>query len=146
MAAIYGGLAVFDGATLGLGTLVEAPVKAGLKALLKEGAETAAETLGKDAAKVATKTDRLKAHVLNGELDAARRESAGQVVARKADGTPWNHVQELRDAQRGLLNRIDSINRQLSRDGISDAQRSALQRELGEASRLLDKTEGYLPR
>ena len=94
----------------------------------------------------ANKTDRLKAHILNGELDAARWEAAGQVIARKADGTPWNHVQELRDAQRGLLNRIDSIKGQLSRDGISDAHRSALQREVGEASKLLDKTEGYLPR
>ena len=36
-----------------------------------------------------TKTDRLKKHVLNGEMDAARREAAGEVVARKADGTHW---------------------------------------------------------
>jgi YD repeat-containing protein len=74
------------------------------------------------------------------------REAAGEVVARKADGTPWDHVHELRDAQRGLLNRIDSIKRQLGNGKVSDAQRSALQRELGEASKLLDKTEGYLPR
>jgi hypothetical protein len=105
-----------------------------------------AEGAGEAAKGVATKTDRLKAHVLNGELDAARREAAGQVVVRKPDGTPWNHVQELRDAQRGLQNRIDSIKSQLGREGISDAQRAALQNELGQASRLLDKTEGYLPR
>jgi RHS repeat-associated protein len=109
-------------------------------------AVTAAGVTAVAAKGVATKTDRLKAHVLNGELDAARREAAGQVVKRKADGTPWDHVHELRDAQRGLLNRIESINRQLGRDGISDAQRVTLQQELGQASRLLDKTEGYLPR
>jgi hypothetical protein len=33
-----------------------------------------------------TKTDNLKKHVLNGELDAARRELAGEVVARKPNG------------------------------------------------------------
>lgn len=46
----------------------------------------------------------------------------------------------------GLLNRIDSINRKLGGNGISDAHRAALQQELGQASKLLDKTEGYLPR
>jgi RHS repeat-associated protein len=92
------------------------------------------------------KTDRLKKHILNGEMDAARREAAGEVVARKADGTPWDHVTELRDAQRGLLNRIKAINKQLSNSNLDNATRSSLQDELGEASRLLDKTEGYLPR
>lgn len=94
-----------------------------------------------------TKTDKLKNHILNGELDAARREAAGEVVARKADGTPWDHVTELEDAQNGLLNRINSINKQLSSTkGLSDTTRSGLLKELSEASKLLDKTEGFLPR
>ena len=86
-----------------------------------------------------------KEHVLNGELDAARREAAGEVVARKRDGTPWDHVQELEDAQNGLLNRIDEINRQLGRS-IPPEQREELVNELSEASKLLDLTEQYLPR
>ena len=93
-----------------------------------------------------TKTDALKRHILNGELDAARRESLGQVVARKTDGTPWNHVQELREAQAGLLRRIEYINKQLARPNITSAQRGALQNELSQASKLLDKTEDFLPR
>lgn len=92
------------------------------------------------------KTDRLKKHILNGEMDAARREAAGEVVARKADGTPWDHVTELRDAQNGLLNRINKIKRELAGSDLDDATRAALQRELSEASKLLDKTEEFLPR
>ncbi|MER2499040.1 polymorphic toxin type 28 domain-containing protein [Vibrio neptunius] len=53
---------------------------------------------------------------------------------------------ELRDAQRGLMKRIKSINKKLSSNKLDDASRSALEKELGEASRLLDKSEGYLPR
>lgn len=93
-----------------------------------------------------TKTDKIKKGVLNGELDAARRENANEVVARKRDGTPYDHKDELENAQNGLLNRIRIINRKLSRVGLADKDRSALQRELSEASRLLDKTEKYLPR
>ena len=93
-----------------------------------------------------TKTDALKNHILNGELDAARREAAGEVVKRKANGIPYNHVKELQDAQNGLLNRIAAIYKQLANPALNGATRSALQRELSEASKLLDKTEEFLPR
>ncbi len=93
-----------------------------------------------------TPTDRLKAHLTDRDLDAARREAAGEVVARRSDGTPFNHVQEVRDAQQGLLNRIQRINGQLGRPNLPEAERHALQGELSEASRLLDHSEGYLPR
>ena len=83
---------------------------------------------------------------LNGELDAARREAAGEVVKRKANGIPYNHVKELQDAQNGLLNRIAAIYKQLANPALNGATRSALQRELSEASKLLDKTEEFLPR
>jgi len=119
-----------------------------------DAADTAADAAkaadkATDASKVAeapTKTDRLKKHVLNGEMDAARREAGGEVVARKADGTPWDHVTELRDAQRGLVNRINKIKKQLGGKDLTDDARGALQKELSEASKLLDKTEEYLPR
>jgi RHS repeat-associated protein len=93
-----------------------------------------------------TKTDRLKKHVLNGELDAARREAAGEVVARKPDGTPWDHVAELQDAQRGLVKQIGKLKKKLSDPALPPSERSEAQRELGEASRLLDKSEEFLPR
>uniref|UniRef100_UPI002455AA06 polymorphic toxin type 28 domain-containing protein n=1 Tax=Nocardia brasiliensis TaxID=37326 RepID=UPI002455AA06 len=45
-----------------------------------------------------------KEHLTERDLDAARRELNGEVVARKPDGTPWYHVREVRDAQNGLVN------------------------------------------
>jgi hypothetical protein len=93
-----------------------------------------------------TPTDRIKEHLTDRDLDAARRELNGEVVARKPNGQPWDHVHEVRDAQRGLLRRIDQINRRLGHPGLGAGERSALQRELGEASRLLDRSEQFVPR
>ncbi len=98
------------------------------------------------AAKGVTKTDRIKEHVTQRDLDAARRELNGEVVARQPDGTPFDHVGEVRDAQRGLLNRVDVLKRRLGRGGLTQSDRAGVEAELGEASRLLDRTEGYVPR
>jgi hypothetical protein len=93
-----------------------------------------------------TKTDRLKEHLTEKDLDAARRELDGEVVARKPDGTPWDHVDEVQNAQRGLVNRINQLKRQLGDGRLSEADRSAAESELSEASRLLDHSEQYVPR
>ena len=93
-----------------------------------------------------TKTDRLKEHLTDRDLDAARRELDGEVVATKPTGTPWDHVDEVRNAQRGLVNRIGQLKRQLGDTRISLADKSALQSELSEASRLLDYSEQFVPR
>lgn len=92
-----------------------------------------------------TRTDRIKEHISPRDLDAAKRELDGEVVARKADGTPWDHVGEVRDAQRGLQNQIGRLKRQLGRDDLTEAARAEAERELGEASRLLDHTRTYVP-
>lgn len=93
-----------------------------------------------------TKTDRIKEHLTDRDLDAARRELNGETVATKADGTPWDHVDEVQNAQRGLVNRIGQINRQLGDSRISAAERAALTGELSEASKLLDYSEQFVPR
>jgi Bacterial toxin 28 len=93
-----------------------------------------------------TKTDRLKEHLTDRDLDAARRELNGEVVARKPNGQPWDHVDEVQNAQRGLANRIEQIKRQLGDSRLSDSDRSTLQSELSEASRLLDRSEQFVPR
>lgn len=93
-----------------------------------------------------TKTDRLKEHLSDRDLDAARRELDGEVVATKSDGTPWDHVDEVRNAQRGLVNRISQIKRQLGDSRIPDVDRSALNDELSQASKLLDHSEQFVPR
>ncbi|MEU4430045.1 polymorphic toxin type 28 domain-containing protein [Nocardia rhamnosiphila] len=93
-----------------------------------------------------TKTDKIKEHLTDRDLDAARRELNGEVVARKPDGTPWDHVREVRDAQNGLVKRIDQIKRQLGDSRTNPADRAELERELSEASRLLDYSEEFVPR
>jgi hypothetical protein len=92
------------------------------------------------------KTDRIKEHLTEKDLDAARRELDGEVVARKPDGTPWDHVDEVRNAQRGLVNRIRQLKREVGDPHLSEAERADAQAELGEASRLLDHSEQYVPR
>ncbi|GAA3754608.1 Flp pilus assembly pilin Flp [Spinactinospora alkalitolerans] len=92
-----------------------------------------------------TKTDRIKEHLTERDLDAARRELDGEVVARKPDGTPWDHVNEVREAQQGLRNRIQQIQRRLGDSRVTDAERTELEEELSEASRLLDHSEGFVP-
>ena len=54
-------------------------------------------------------TDRYKDALDQRHLDAARRESKGEVVARKLDGTPYNNITEVRNAQQSLQNRIGKI-------------------------------------
>jgi hypothetical protein len=93
-----------------------------------------------------TPTDRLKEHLTDRDLDAARRELDGEVVARKPDGTPWDHVHEVKDAQNGLIKRIGQLQRRLGWPGLSDEERPLLEQELSEASRLLDHSEQFVPR
>ena len=78
-------------------------------------------------------------------LDAARRELRGEVVARKPDGTPYDHVGKVKDAQRGLKNTIAEMQKELRKPSCSPAQQVAAQRTLSEASRLLDYSEKYVP-
>jgi hypothetical protein len=93
-----------------------------------------------------TKTDRMKEHLTEKDLDAARRELNGEVVARKPTGEPWDHVDEVRNAQRGLVRRIDQLKRLLGDSRSSAEDRAAYQSELSEASKLLDYSEQFVPR
>ncbi|WP_436524231.1 polymorphic toxin type 28 domain-containing protein [Actinoplanes sp. HUAS TT8] len=101
---------------------------------------------GQPSRKVPRKTDRLKEHLTPKDLEGARRELNGEVVARKSTGTPWNHIDEVSNAQQGLVNRIHQLKRLVNDSRLSDEQRLAAQDELGEASRLLDHSEQFLPR
>lgn len=93
-----------------------------------------------------SRIDGIVEHLQPRDLDAARRELAGEVVARKPDGTPWNHVQEVQDAQRGLVVVIERIRRRLGHVGLSAADRAVLLDDLARASRLLDHSENFVPR
>lgn len=93
-----------------------------------------------------TPTDRLKEQVTDITLDAARRELKGEVVSRRSQGTPFDHVTKARQGQRGLVNRITQLQRLLGDTRTTGVQRPALEAELSEASRLLDHTEQFVPR
>lgn len=91
------------------------------------------------------KLDRISEHLQMKDLTAAARELKGEVVKRKADGTPWEHVHEVRDAQNGLLKTIADINRKLAHPKTGGAQRDLLVADLGRASRMLDFSEQFAP-
>lgn len=78
-------------------------------------------------------------------LDAARRELRGEVVARKPDGTPYDHVGKVKELQKGLKNTIARMQVRLSQPSCSPAQRAEAERIIAEASRLLDYSEKYVP-
>ena len=94
-----------------------------------------------------THADRYKKHLDESHLDAARRELNGEVVkVNPKDGEPFDHVTEVRNAQAGLLKRIKWVKRKMDSGDLSEAEREALEEELSELSKLLDHTEGYVPR
>ncbi|WP_416980828.1 polymorphic toxin type 28 domain-containing protein [Streptomyces sp. T028] len=100
----------------------------------------------KVASPFSTKLDAISEHVQMKDLTAAARELKGEVVARKADGTPWDHVNEVQDAQNGLLKVIGSINKKLAHPKTGGAERDLLVADLGRASRMLDYSEQFVPR
>jgi hypothetical protein len=111
------------------------------------GEDAVSPARGSESARSApSKTDRMKEHLTEKDLDAARRELNGEVVARKPTGQPWDHVDEVRNAQRGLVRRIDQLKRLLGDSRASGADRAAYESELSEASRLLDYSEQFVPR
>ena len=54
------------------------------------------------------------------------------------------HIKEVREAQAGLVNRIEQIKGALGR--ATGAVKNTLESELSHASKLLDYSERYLPR
>ena len=58
-------------------------------------------------------TDRYKENLDQRTLDAARRELRGETVRLKSGGDAYDHITKVREAQRGLLNRIEAITKRL---------------------------------
>jgi hypothetical protein len=61
-------------------------------------------------------------------------------------GVAYDHVRKVQNAQRGLVRHIEQLKRQLGSNGLTPAQRQALENELSKASKLLDMTERFVPR
>jgi ankyrin repeat protein len=85
-----------------------------------------------------------KKHLTYRDLNAAKRELKGEVVCRKTNGVPYDHVNEVRDSQRGLLKIINKNNKQLSESNLDHSKREEITKELSKASKLLDHSEKFV--
>jgi hypothetical protein len=77
-------------------------------------------------------------------VKAAMLEKKGVVVARKADGTPFDHLTETRAAMRGARDRTILLRKYLSDPNLSAGMRAAVESELKELSKMLDYAEEIL--
>ncbi|MEU4556715.1 polymorphic toxin type 28 domain-containing protein [Micromonospora violae] len=95
-----------------------------------------------------TKSGRIvRDHLQPKDLTGAQRELRGEVLsARRSNGTPYDHIDEVTSAQAGLYNRIGTIKSRLGTVNLDSATRASLQIELGYASRMLDYSYKYVPR
>ncbi|MFC8091304.1 putative T7SS-secreted protein [Streptomyces sp. NPDC057301] len=77
---------------------------------------------------------------------AARREAAGEVVARKWDGTPFDHIADLKGARNGLDNVRMALERELQNPSASITDRGieVLLKRRKEAIEELDRLNGFL--
>lgn len=92
-------------------------------------------------------TDRYKENLDQRTLDAARRELRGETVRLKSGGDAYDHITKVREAQRGLLNRIEAITKRLGSPSQNTPANviEGLKKELGDASRLLDYSRKFVP-
>ncbi len=95
-----------------------------------------------DAGPPGDEVDAAKKRLLNPrEIDAVRRELKGEVVATKRDGTAYDHVQEYTQEQSRVRKQIAKLQWIIGADGCSPGDKTAAERELKEASKLLDWSE-----
>jgi hypothetical protein len=66
----------------------------------------------------------MKEHLTDRYLDAARRELNGEVVATKSTGRPRDQLDEVRNAQNGLVNRIGQLKRLLGDSRVSASDKA----------------------
>ncbi|MEL6311828.1 MAG: polymorphic toxin type 28 domain-containing protein [Pseudomonadota bacterium] len=86
-------------------------------------------------ADIASRIDGQMGHITDRDLEAAAREIGGEVVSRKASGTPYDHVQEVADARSGLRRAADQARRLMSNPNISQSIRDQAQAHLSRASK-----------
>lgn len=77
---------------------------------------------------------------------AARREAAGEVVARRADGRPYNHIRDLQEAYNGLQRVRRTLEAEISNppDTMTGRGLDVLLERHAEVQRLLSRLQGFL--
>ncbi|WP_432005083.1 polymorphic toxin type 28 domain-containing protein [Streptomyces parvus] len=78
--------------------------------------------------------------------DAARREAQGEVVARKADGTPFDHIADLKQARNGLekIRKVIELEMKNLPDTLTERGLDVLLAKRTEVNRLLNNLNGFL--
>ncbi|MFI1187335.1 putative T7SS-secreted protein [Streptomyces californicus] len=78
--------------------------------------------------------------------DAARREAQGEVVARKADGTPFDHIADLKQARNGLerIRKVIELEMKNLPDTLTERGLDVLLAKRTEVSKLLNNLNGFL--
>ncbi|MFD9936606.1 polymorphic toxin type 28 domain-containing protein [Streptomyces massasporeus] len=78
--------------------------------------------------------------------DAARREANGEVVARKPDGTPFDHISDLKQARNGLESVRKILEKELQNppETVTERGLDVLKRKRKETIQELDRLNGFL--
>ncbi|WP_327436649.1 MULTISPECIES: polymorphic toxin type 28 domain-containing protein [unclassified Streptomyces] len=78
--------------------------------------------------------------------DAARRESAGEVVARRGDGTPFDHISDLQPARNGLdkIRKLIDLEIRNPPDSLTDRGLDILLARRSEVNKMLNNVNGFL--
>jgi len=110
--------------------------------------------LREDAQKALTKLENIKKDPvgsINSEpnhnhYSAARREANGEVVARKPDGTPYDHITDLKQARNGLEGIRKVLEKELQNPpaSITDRGMEVLKKKRKETIEELDRLNGFL--
>ncbi|MGN9791784.1 putative T7SS-secreted protein [Streptomyces sp. OZ13] len=89
---------------------------------------------------------RINSEPNHNHYSAARREAAGEVVARRPDGTPYDHVKDLTQAQQGLENVRRILWKEMERlpDGMTERGLEVLLKKHDETVYHLDRVKGFL--
>ncbi|MDX3065515.1 putative T7SS-secreted protein [Streptomyces clavifer] len=78
--------------------------------------------------------------------DAARREARGEVVARKPDGTPFDHISDLQQARNGLdkIRKVIDLEIRSIPDSLTDRGLEVLLVKRSEVNKQLNELNGFL--
>lgn len=78
--------------------------------------------------------------------DAARREAQGEVVARKPDGTPFDHIADLKQARNGLekIRKVIELEMKNLPDTLTERGLDVLLAKRTEVNKLLNNLNGFL--
>ncbi|MGE5672401.1 MAG: polymorphic toxin type 28 domain-containing protein, partial [Mycobacterium leprae] len=70
-------------------------------------------------------------------------EMAGKAVAYRADGKPYDHCQEVWDAQQGVLNKINQLKNFQNDSRLFEPTRNLIQQRISMYSQMLDESESF---